>query len=65
MIAACQVDFIEQIITRAVVFNQFKLNTEEQQNYYKKNKGSIFCERYIQPKLQMIETEYVTYFKLT
>ena len=65
LIAECQVNFDEQIITRVVVFNQFKLNTEAQQNYYIKNKGGIFCERYIHPKLQMIQTEYATYFKTT
>ena len=65
LIAKCQFDFDEQIITRVVVFNQFKLNTEEQQNYYRKNKGSIFCERYIHPKLQMIQNEFATYFKTT
>ena len=63
MIAECEVNFDEQIITRVVVCNQFKLNSEEQQNYYTKNKGSIFCERYIHPKLQLIQTEYATYFK--
>jgi peptide-methionine (S)-S-oxide reductase len=65
LIAECQFDFDEQIITKAVIFNEFKLNAVKQQNYYIKNKGSIFCERYIHPKLQMIQNEYATYFKTT
>lgn len=63
LISDCQVDFDKQIITRVFLFNQFKLNNEQQHNYYKKNKDGIFCERYISPKLQMIEIEYAAYFK--
>ena len=62
LIAEYQIDFDEPIITQALLFDQFKLNNEQQQNYYKKNKEGVFCERYIHPKLQMIETEYSAYF---
>lgn len=62
LISEYQVGFDEQIITQALLFNQFKLNTETQHNYYKKNKEGIFCERYIHPKLKMIEIEYADYF---
>lgn len=58
-----QVDFHESIITKVLSFKEFKLNTEEQQNYYKKNKEGAFCERCISPKLKIIEREYVDYFK--
>ncbi len=63
LITENQVDFKEPIITEAFLFKQFKLNTEQQQNYYLKNKQSVFCERYISPRLQMMETEYSSYFK--
>lgn len=63
LISDCQVDFDEGIITQALLFIQFRLNTEEQHDYYKKNKKGIFCERYISPKLQMIQMKYATYFK--
>ncbi len=63
LISECQIDFEEQIITQVLLFNQFRLNTEQQHNYYKKNKEGIFCKRYISPKLQMIEIKYATYFK--
>ena len=58
-----QNDFYEPIITKVLSFGEFKLNTEEQQNYYKKNKEGEFCERYISPKLKMIQSVYVDYFK--
>lgn len=63
LISECQVDFDEQVITQVLLFNQFKLNTEQQHNYYKKHKEGIFCKRYISPKLQMIEKEYAGYYK--
>ncbi|MEO8770518.1 MAG: peptide-methionine (S)-S-oxide reductase [Ferruginibacter sp.] len=63
LIAECQVNFDEPIITQAMLFNEFKLNDEQHLDYYKKNKEGIFCERYIHPKLQMIEIEYADYFK--
>jgi peptide-methionine (S)-S-oxide reductase len=63
LIFELQLDFQEQIITEVLIFDQFKLNNEQQLNYYKKNKKSIFCERYIIPKLQLIESRYNNYFK--
>ena len=62
-IDAFQVDFDEPIITKSLLFKEFKLNTEEQQDYFKKNKEGEFCTRYISPKLKLIEREYVDYFK--
>ncbi len=58
-----QKDFDDGIITTAILFNQFKLNTESQLDYYTKNKDSVFCQRYISPKLEMIQKKYGNYFK--
>ena len=58
-----QVDFDGKLITEVLVFNQFKLNVENQLNYFKKNTEGVFCKRYIHPKLKMIEREYADYFK--
>ncbi|MBC7390790.1 MAG: peptide-methionine (S)-S-oxide reductase [Opitutaceae bacterium] len=63
MISEFQIEFDEPIITEALLFNQFKSNSEMQHNYYKKNKAGVFCERYISPKLKKIEMEFATYFK--
>ncbi len=63
LITELQVDFDDPIITQALPFNEFKLNTENQLDYYKKNKEGVFCERYISPKLKLIEANYANYFK--
>ena len=58
-----QKDFQEEIITKAIIFSQFKLNIESQLDYYTKNKDSVFCQRYISPKLEMIQKEFGNYYK--
>ena len=63
LISECQSDFNERIITQALPGKKFRLNTEGYQNYYKKNKKGIFCERYIAPKLRFIENGYTDYFE--
>lgn len=63
LISENQADFKEEIITQALAFKEFKSNVEKQQDYYKKNKEAIFCERYISPKLRMLESKYANYFK--
>lgn len=63
LISDLQSDFDEKIITEVLLFSKFSLNTEDQHNYYKKNKEGTFCERYISPKLQLIEKKYAVYFK--
>lgn len=47
LISQCQADFNEPIITQVLPFQNFKLNIEQQHNYYQNNKESIFCKRYI------------------
>ena len=63
MIDYNQSDFEQPIITQAIIFKSFRLNSETQQNYYIKNKEGVFCERYISPKLSKIEIEFASYFK--
>jgi peptide-methionine (S)-S-oxide reductase len=63
LIAECQVDFEEPLVTQTLPFDQFRLNAENQLDYYKKNKDGVFCERYISPKLQLINLKFKTYFK--
>lgn len=62
LISECQTTFDEKIITVVLPFKNFKSNTEEQHNYYQKNKEGGFCERYISPKLKIIEAEFVEYY---
>ena len=65
MIAACASDFDEPIVTEVLEFRSFESNTERYQDYYRKNKGSAFCERYIQPKLLSLQSQYAAYFNAT
>ncbi len=63
LIDANQPDFSEKIITRALPFVAFKENTEEYQDYFRKNKGGAFCNAYISPKIRMLKAEYADYFR--
>ena len=63
LIESNQPYFEQQIITQALAFQDFKLNSEKQLNYYKKNNQGVFCQRYIEPKLELIENQFATYFK--
>lgn len=63
LIAQCGLDFDEPVITRALVFDKFRLNTEEYRDYFRKNREGAFCKRYIHPKLEMIRREFATYVK--
>jgi len=46
------------LITKILCLEEFKINIEKYQNYYGKNHGSPFCERYIEPKLEIILLKY-------
>lgn len=58
-----QADFEAPIITQALPFVAFRENTENYQDYFRKNKGGPFCDTYILPKLRMIGAKYAAYFK--
>lgn len=49
-----QSDFKDKIITQILPYTNFKLNKEEQLNYYLKNPEKPFCENMINPKLKFI-----------
>jgi peptide-methionine (S)-S-oxide reductase len=58
-----QANFNAAIITKALAFSQFKLNIEDQQNYYIKHKNGAFCQKYIVPKLDILQKDYLSNFK--
>lgn len=45
-------------ITRSLAFSSFRKNTENQLNYYLKNKEAPFCQTYISPKLALIREKF-------
>ena len=52
--------FDKPIITKVLLFKEFKLNAEEYQNYYLKNPEAPFCQRYIQPKIDWLKGSNVS-----
>lgn len=53
-----QNDFEENIITKVLPFDAFKLNIEEQLDYYFKNPEKPFCETFINPKLKYLLAQF-------
>lgn len=49
-----QTEFDEPIITTVLPLRDFKLNKEEDLNYYYKNPDKPFCRSYISPKLKVL-----------
>jgi len=49
-----QVDFQQDIITKAIPFHNFKESSELFQNYYYSNPEKPFCETHINPKLSLL-----------
>jgi len=53
-----QVDSKEKIITQILSFKNFKPSMEASQNYYVKNAEKPFCQKYINPKLDLIVCKF-------
>lgn len=49
-----QAEFDKPVITKVLPLKEFKLNKEEDLNYYFKNPDKPFCKRYISPKLKVL-----------
>lgn len=49
-----QSDFDDQIITKVLVFREFKLNKAEQLNYLYTRRNAPFCKKIINPKLSVL-----------
>lgn len=58
IITGFQVAFNNQLITKVYPFQDFKPSPEQFQNYYLKNPQKPFCERFITPKLKMLEKDF-------
>ncbi len=54
ILLSLQSDFSNKIITKVIPFSSFKASREEIQNYYLKNPRKPFCEKYINPKLDLL-----------
>jgi peptide-methionine (S)-S-oxide reductase len=58
VIQQLQAHFEEEIITKVLTFNEFKLNKEDQLNYLYSRKDNQFCTRYIHPKLSLLMSRF-------
>ena len=50
--------FEKPLVTKVYPFKNFQLNKEQYLNYYEKNSSGAFCQRYIEPKLQLLLQKY-------
>ncbi len=57
-IARLQSEFDRQLITQVLPFAGFRVSEERYQDYYRKHSGSVFCRRYIDPKLDRIRRDF-------
>ena len=53
-----QAAFSEPLVTRVLPLVAFKASEPGRRNYFEKNSGNQFCERYIEPKLKKLSDEY-------
>lgn len=54
IIKELQIGFDDKIITKTLLFNNFKPNIDDFQNYYQSNPEKPFCKNYIEPKLKLL-----------
>ena len=59
-----QEQFDNKIITQVIPFSEFKASNEQFKNYYLKNPEKPFCEKFINPKLELLKREFSNYTKL-
>lgn len=55
--------FKNQIITEVVIFKNFKSSREEILNYYYNNPQKPFCEKFINPKIAVLEEKFSNFYK--
>ena len=53
-----QPEFKNNLITKVYPFSEFKASRDAIQNYYQKNPEKPFCERFINPKLKLLQDKF-------
>ncbi len=61
IISAFQNEFENKLITKTFPFNNFKVSSEQIQNYYYNNPEKPFCETFINPKLKVLLNQFSNY----
>lgn len=62
MIERLQPDFEKPIITKAMPFVSFKMNTSSFLDYYYSNPEKPFCTAFIQPKLTLLMKQFARHY---
>lgn len=57
-LSSLQPEFDDKIITQVLPFIEFQKSREKYQRYYEKGPERPFCQRYIDPKLDLLRNEY-------
>ena len=58
IISDFQNTFQNRLVTEVYPFKEFKPSPSQYQDYYLKNPKKPFCERYISPKLKLLEEQF-------
>ncbi len=58
-----QKEFDLPLVTAVLPYSAFRENVEQYRDYYSKNSGNTFCERYIEPKRQLLQSRFNAYLK--
>jgi peptide-methionine (S)-S-oxide reductase len=53
-----QLDFDKEIVTQVLPFCDFRLNSEDYQNYLYSRRDNAFCKTYIHPKLSVLLSKF-------
>ena len=61
IVSNIQKQFDGKIITKTLEFKSFRLSNEQFLNYYYKNPTKPFCERFINPKLEVLLQQYAEF----
>ena len=60
----CSATFAKAVISTVIPFVSFRENEEKYQNYYQKNSEGPFCQNYINPKIELLNSEYGEYVRV-
>lgn len=52
-----EAEILKRVITLILPFSEFKLNDATYLDYYRKNPAKAFCQRYIKPKLEQLNSK--------
>ena len=64
LLTGFQQEFDNKIITQVYPFSVFKASEKMFQNYYRKNPAKPFCKQFINPKLDLLKTEFSNHTNL-